>query len=290
MPACWFTIVRDLRDVRRLLSRFAVASLVACEAAGGGRAMASFTDIRLGDCEMRMTFSDDFKELVVHPTIHAGRGWTAHTPWGGDFGDALFVDPSPGFPFTIKGGVLKIEARKDASGRWRSGLLASADEKGDGFAQTYGYFEMNAVLPKGPGTWPAFWLMTKLPKGSKEPAVEIDALEHYGKFPSDFHSGLHVWNVGPTGPAVEHITKVDSGTLYAKPHTYGVDVEPDFIDYYFDRQRTWRTATPPQHRKPLGVLLDLALGSGWPIDDTPNPSVMSVSYVRVFERMDAGCR
>ncbi len=263
--------------------------LIAIGLLGADRAMADETKIRLGACEMRQTFSDDFKNLVVRSTVYAGRGWTAHTWWGGDFGDALFVDPSPGFPFQVKDGVLQIEARKTESGRWQSGLLASADGAGNGFGQTYGYFEMSARLPEGAGTWPAFWLMTRLPKGSKEAAVEIDALEHYGKFPSDFHSGLHVWNVGPTGPAVEHITKVEGGTLYAKFHTYGVDVEPDFIDYYFDRKKTWQAPTPPQHHKPLSILLNLALGSGWPIDKTPNPSVMDVAYVRVFERIADGC-
>ena len=281
------------REARALLSMVAVRSIVPSVillSLVGSRAMASDTDIHLGNCDMRRSFSDDFKDLVVQSTVYAGRGWTAHTWWGGDFGDALFVDPSPNFPFRVKDGILQIEAKKDETGRWRSGLLASADGAGHGFAQTYGYFEMRAMLPEGAGTWPAFWLMTKLPKGSKDPAVEIDALEHYGKFPSDFHSGFHVWNVGPTGPAMEHITKVDGGTLYTKFHTYGVDVEPDFIDYYFDRERTWRAPTPPQHHKPLSILLNLARGSGGPIDKTPNPSVMSVDYVRVFERIDGGCR
>jgi len=30
------------------------------------------------------------------------------------------------------------------------------------------------------------------------------------------------------------------------------------------------------------VLLNLAMGSGWPIDETPNPSVMLVDYVKVW--------
>jgi hypothetical protein len=30
------------------------------------------------------------------------------------------------------------------------------------------------------------------------------------------------------------------------------------------------------------VLVNLALGSGWPIDHTPNPSIMKVDYVHVF--------
>jgi len=56
------------------------------------------------------------------------------------------------FPFTLEGGILRIEARKNDKGKWESGLLASADGNGRGFSQQYGYFEMRAKLPKGPGS------------------------------------------------------------------------------------------------------------------------------------------
>jgi hypothetical protein len=32
------------------------------------------------------------------------------------------------------------------------------------------------------------------------------------------------------------------------------------------------------------VLLDLGLGSGWPIDKAPSPSVMEVEYVRAYQK------
>ena len=263
---------------------FCLAALVAFPG------MDETSSIRLAGCDMRMTFSEDFNHFDVQSSVYGGKGWIAHTPWAGDFGDAVFTDPAPGFPFKVKDGDLQIEARKDADGRWRSGLLASADSNGRGFAQTYGYFEMKAMLPKGDGTWPAFWLATNLPKGSSEPALEVDALEHYGRFPGDFHSGFHLWHVAPPNDlAKEHITPVEAGSLYSHYHQYGVDVEPDMITYYFDHKETWHVQTPSQHKKPLLILLNLALGSGWPIDKTPNPSIMTVAYVKVFQREDASC-
>jgi hypothetical protein len=45
--------------------------------------------------------------------------------------------------------MLRIEARKDANGKWHSGLLASADQWNDGFSQMYGYFEVRMKIPKG---------------------------------------------------------------------------------------------------------------------------------------------
>ena len=109
-------------------------------------------------CGLRPTFTEDFNDLKVSAwKIMGDSRWIAHTPWAGDFGDAAFTDPKPDFPFTVKDGVLRIEARKEANGKWRSGLLASADAWNGGFAQMYGYFEARIKLPKGPGTWPAFW-------------------------------------------------------------------------------------------------------------------------------------
>jgi len=65
-------------------------------------------------------------------------------------------------------------------------------------------------------------------------------------------------------------------------HTYGISVAPDWIVVYLDRVEKWRVATPPEHRHKLMILLDLALGGGWPITDTPSPSRLRVDYVRAW--------
>jgi beta-glucanase (GH16 family) len=243
-------------------------------------------------CGFRPTFVEDFNSLSVssHSEDHAR--WFAHTPWGGDFGDAAFADPQPDFPFSTRNGVLRIEARKGADDKWRSGLLASARPDGNGFAQRYGYFEARAKLPPGPGVWPAFWLNANQPHGAKDPSVEIDVLEYYGQFPDGFHSVLHVWDNsgGSNSRAADHVTPVVYGSLYRDFHTYGVDVEPDWLTFYLDRRQTWRVATPAELTKPLMLLVNLALGSGWPIDRTPNPSLMEIDYVHAYERSSAGRR
>ncbi|MGO8594024.1 family 16 glycosylhydrolase, partial [Rhizobium ruizarguesonis] len=56
-------------------------------------------------------------------------------------------------------GILKIEARKEADGTWRSVLLSSVNPKGEGFSQQFAYFEARMKLPPGKGFWPAFWLI-----------------------------------------------------------------------------------------------------------------------------------
>jgi hypothetical protein len=241
-------------------------------------------------CDYRQTFADDFDSLSISAWGGRHTRWIAHTPWAGDFGDAAFADPEPLFPFTLHNGILQIEARKSPDGKWRSGLLASADPTTAGFAQLYGYFEIRAKLPPGPGLWPAFWLATNQSRTSTDPAVEIDVFEHYGKFPGDFHSVLHIWDKSGRGKSKgeEHITHLLSGSLYDQFHTYGVDVAKDWIRVYFDRKEIWRIQSPEELRKPLMILINLALGSGWPIDKAPSPSIMQVDYVHVYERDAVG--
>jgi len=235
-------------------------------------------------CRFQPTFTEDFDTLSVSPHGETASRWIAHTPWNGDFGDAAFADPRPDFPFRVHDGILDIEARKGPDGKWQSGLLASATPSGGGFAQRYGYFEMRGQLPPGPGTWPGFWLNSNQRPDDKNPGVEIDVIEYYGQFPTGYHSAVHVWDkVDPKQSRVQdHIVDVPLGSLTGGFHTYGVDVEPDTITFYLDRRKTWSVATPPELRDPSMVLVDLALGSGWPIDKTPNPSIMKVDYIHVY--------
>ncbi len=143
-----------------------------------------------------ITFADEFDTIDVSAWGPNTR-WIAHTPWHGDFGDAQFVDPRPGFPFTTENGILTITAARNANGKWESGLLSGHDLKGHGFAQTYGYFEMRAKLPAGEGVWPAFWLMGT--ERSKY-AVEVDVMEFYGHEPTKFQSYYHLWQMDGKSP------------------------------------------------------------------------------------------
>ena len=60
---------------------------------------------------------------------------------------------------------------------------------------------MRAKFPKGPGTWPAFWLMgvpqLKEPKDRKTiTQIEIDVVEQYGVGPNALHTTLHLLGPG----------------------------------------------------------------------------------------------
>jgi beta-glucanase (GH16 family) len=242
-------------------------------------------NVKLDLCDYKPAFMEDFDTLsVASRTLSAAR-WTAHTPWNGDFGDAAFSDPTPEGPFTVKDGALLITARKNAQGRWHSGLIAAADSTGRGSGVRYGYFEASMRMPPGPGTWPAFWLASLKPTADPSPGVEIDVIEYYGHSDGAYSSALHVWYKGEDKGRSRHLmhkTSVAPGSLVDQFHTYGLRVAPDVITYYFDRNPIWEEPTPSELQTPLYPLVNLALGSGFPIDKTPDPSVLAVHYVHVY--------
>lgn len=231
----------------------------------------------------QLTFEENFDSLDVSAWGEKSSRWIAHTPWNGDFGDARFTDPAPGFPFTTDQGILKIEARKEADGTWRSGLLSSVNPKGEGFSQQFGYFEARMKLPPGKGVWPAFWLIGL---DRSKYTSEIDVLEYYGRAPYEFSMGFHIWRQSQGGQNTTggNWKTVQDGILNSEYHTYGVDIQPDKTSFYLDRQFIWSFDTPKEFHMPFYPLVNLALGSGWPIDETPNPSILLVDYIHVYKR------
>jgi hypothetical protein len=246
-------------------------------------------------CELRPVMIENFDEETAPnrriESISSSRigpaRWIAHTPWSGDFGDARFADPGPGGPFNIKGGILSITASKDLEGRWTSGLIAAADATGAGTGTRYGYFEARMKMPPGPGTWPAFWLVSLKPAASPEARVEVDVIEYYGHYTSGYRANLHVWQDGKQTLGTGEKIEVPNGVLVDSYHTYGVDLSPQAVVFFLDGKKVWSQPTPPELTGPMYALVNLALGSGWPIDKTPNPSTLLVDYVHVYGR-DAG--
>ncbi len=232
-----------------------------------------------------LAFAEEFNGPLSVSPYGPGTKWIAHTPYGGDFGQAWFTDPtySPS-PFSIQNGILTITAWQDPShnNHWRSGLLSSVDTKGNGFAQALGYFEARMQLPDGPGVWPAFWLdglgSFKTPKTR---VAEVDILEEYGRNSLIAHQVVHVWNTnGSSFSGIGNSSTCQGMTTGF--HTYGALVNTDYIRFYFDGEEQWKTPTPPEAKEPLYVMVDLAVGGGWPIDQTPNPSFLYVDYIHVY--------
>jgi beta-glucanase (GH16 family) len=146
---------------------------------------------------------------------------------------------------------------------------------------------MRAKLPKGPGTWPAFWIhslerVTHAADKSRT-FIEIDILEQYGHWPSKHCTAIHQWR-RDNQPSIHEGGKHLVSGMDEDFHTYGCMVTEEFITFYFDGVQLRRDKTPECGKVPLYVMVDLALGPGWPLDQTPDPSYMYVDYVRVYAK------
>lgn len=237
-------------------------------------------DIDLSKYEV--AFSEEFNKLSVSGRRCDTR-WIAHTPWNGDFGGAAFADPSRGFPFRTRRGVLRIEARKISAEEWLAGLLSLRNTCDKGFAQKYGYFEARMMLPAEDGMWSAFWLIGV---DRDKYTAEVDVMEHLGHMPNRFTTALHLH------PRIETVERLDAGSavnaqqggLSGEFNTFGVSIDEKETIFYFNRREVWRQPTPPEFRQPMYPLVNLAMDKGYVSPNTPERAYLYVDYVRVYRR------
>ncbi|KQR80217.1 glycoside hydrolase family 16 protein [Sphingomonas sp. Leaf343] len=182
--------------------------------------------------------------------------------------------------------------------QWASAFVSSQPS----FAQTFGYFEIDATIPCDPGRWPAFWLLPvkKTPENGGRLA-EIDVFEHYGGAITLTSQGRPVeinrrgqpfatLHAGVTGneqrwtnaDKLPKLTEAERDAFCKAPHTYGVLWRPDEFRFYIDRRETLRTPNPGVTDPHYWVLnLDISPRAGNP-DLKPEPSSYIIRSVRAW--------
>ena len=254
--------------------------------------------LQLDTSGMTMSFDEEFNALSlwngqsgIWNTAFGGGGTVANRTLASNGEKEVYMDP--GFkgtgntplgvnPFSLNNGVVNITAAPASAAvssaiggyQYTSGLLTTKYS----FSQEYGYFEVRAKLPSGQGLWPALWL---LPANGTWPP-EIDIFEQLGKDPSTIYetahskaTGSHTWKQQPV-----HIDNPDQF------HTYGLLWDHNNLVWSIDGVETGRQATPADMNQPMYLLLNLAVGGGWPGDpnaSTPFPATMSIDYVHIYQ-------
>jgi len=223
-----------------------------------------------------LTFSDEFTSLSVTDDDGAGPWYAPVQP---DYGLSHFLPPSsPNTPFSQSGSELTI-TQKYVSGEWISGTMQTMNSSGEGFAQTYGYFEANMKNASNEvGAWPAFWLLSQ--NSILNPAAgyaEVDIMEAYGgSSPNDLHCSIHKW---PIHFGVSLVTDVGTSLFNNSYHKYGVLINSDWIIAYFDRLEVGRYATYELARQPMYMILSLALYTS-PLSTDDMSTV--IDYVKAY--------
>ena len=253
----------------------------------------------------KLTFSDEFNSLSLWNGTSGtwSSNWWYNDEWGlfsqsngstleGNGESQWYINdnyaPTAGVnPWSVSNGVLSITADRASANlqplinnyEYTSGMLNSWHS----FSQTYGYFEISAKLPAGQGLWPAFWLLQE--DGDWPP--EIDVFEVLGHETDRLYQTVHTDETG------EHT--MDNFSAYVADmsagfHRYGVNWQADYITFYFDGVEIGKTATPADLNEPMYLIVNLAVGGGWPGEPdatTKFPATLQVDYVRVYSDIGA---
>ena len=196
----------------------------------------------------------------------------------------------------VSDGLLKIKAKKESfkdQGVVKQYTSARLNSK---FAFTYGRVEVRAKLPKGHGTWPAIWMLSKNISEAgayfetqgfgNQPwpdCGEIDILEHWGKKQNHAQSAVHTRssfgntiNLGgqrvPTISSEFHIYTLD---WTAEKLVFSVDGKQHYTyNPTIRNQATWPFDTPQY------VLLNFAIEKV--IDADFTQATFDIDYVRIY--------
>ena len=260
---------------------------------------------------LKLVYKDDFDgPLSISPD---GRGakYAAHKTGGGDFSGWPFSDQEGDcLPFGQQDTYLRIHASKPFGTKGRTGILSSIRPDGTGVAVPVpAYFECRLICHSAPGSWGAFWTLSKGtigmakddPKFAETKAAgcdELDVLECYGGYGprNPNHGGKygvtsHWWGqpqMGKAPHAFPDAMKMAGGSSWSWTfHTYGLLITETDTVYYFDDVEVLRHPTGPVTKsQDTWFLINYAIAgiSGWPYDleRYGNESDMWVDWVRVY--------
>jgi beta-glucanase (GH16 family) len=242
-----------------------------------------------------LTWSDEFNQHDGSPPDPTK--WKIETGGDGWGNKELEYYTSRPQNLHVKNGTLEMIALKETytgpDGVTRDYTSARLDTAGK-FDQTYGRFEARIKIPYGQGIWPAFWLLgNDVDKVGWPTCGEIDVIENIGREPAIVHGTIH----GPGysgGKGISASYSLASGLFADDYHVFAAEWEPNQIRFYVD-DHLYATRTPADlpagtkwvYDHPFFVILDLAVGGGWPGNPdgtTVFPQTMLVDYVRVYKK------
>ncbi len=197
-----------------------------------------------------------------------------------------------------KDGFLHIVAKKeryDDQGYIKEYTSARLNSK---FVFTYGRVEVRAKLPKGKGTWPAIWMLSKnisedgayweeqgFGTTSWPDCGEIDIMEHWGKEQDYVSSALH--NRSGYGGKVKNIGGRIVADASDQFHIYAVEwsnekmeFSVDSVVHYTYNPEIKNDATWPYDSDQY-ILMNIAIESD--IDPLFEESAMVVDYIRIYQ-------
>lgn len=236
----------------------------------------------------QMVWSDEFNADTLNTNNWSYEIGNGSGGWGNNEKEYYTNRPEN---IRVQDGKLIITARKESYNgfQYTSARILTKNKQ----YWKYGRIEMRAKLPKGRGTWPAFWMLPeKFTYGVNywPDNGEIDIMEYVGYEPAKIHGTVHM-NKYYGGTAISK-----SMTYYGVEdsfHTYSIEWSPEAIKFYVDNyyygmyQRLGHDWQYWPYDQNFFILLNFAVGGNWGgaqgIDDNIFPQTFEIDYVRVYK-------
>lgn len=217
--------------------------------------------------------------------------------WGWGNGEPQYYTERPENA-RVENGLLVITLRQE---KFEDSYYTSARMKTQGLREfQYGRIEARVKVPRGSGTWPAFWMLgAKFDKDSDDPerawpqAGEIDVMEYVGRKPQVTYGTIH--GPGYAGAGSLGGWNTQDFDIADEFHTYAIEWDEDGIEWFFDSEsfydigpgdignREW------VYDQPFFLIVNLALGGTFGGNialDLEYPLYLYVDHIRVYQPTD----
>jgi beta-glucanase (GH16 family) len=239
---------------------------------------------------MELVWSDEFDGDSIDLT-----NWTYDIGgWGWGNGEAQYYTDRPENA-RVQNGLLVIELRQE---KFDDSYYTSARLKTQGLREfQYGRLEARIKVPRGAGTWPAFWMLgADFEQDSPDPAKqwpaigEIDIMEYTGKEPDLILGTVH--GPGYAGAGGKSKWFQQEFAIADDWHTYAIDWNAERIQWFFDDELYFELGPENVGNRewvfdqPFFFILNLALGGtlgGNIALDLEFPIQYYVDHVRVYQ-------
>lgn len=214
--------------------------------------------------------------------------WVTGGGWGNN--EAQYYTDNPK-NVRVQNGRLIIEALKEDfyGSKYTSSRIKTKK------SWKYGRFEIRAKLPKGIGTWAAFWgLPTEWKYGNWPNSGEIDVLEHVGFEEGHIVSSVH--NIAHHGDLSrsDQTKYVIAKNVVNSFNDYVLEWDEKEIKTFINDKLifSYPKNDQPWERWPFDekfhFILNIAIGGNWGgmkgIDDTAFPTKMEIEHFKVYKK------
>lgn len=240
--------------------------------------------------ELHLAFEDEFEGNLINDkywSLQTGDGCPDLCGWGNNELQYYTDHPSN---VRIEGGLLIMEALNTPTNgyEYSSAKLVSKSK----LDIKYGRIEMRAKLPKGKGTWMAFWMLPTKENLRWPLDGEIDIVEHVGYNPGMIYGAIHTGKYN--GMYGNH--KVDSISIKnidKEFHEYALEWTENelkwFVDghmYYVLEKTEEEMEAWPFDQYDYHLILNLAIGGNWGgkhgVDNDVFPQKMEIDYIKYY--------